>query len=148
MEIPPGLTAVVAWTSGRSVALIPQRALESRHAGSGRNRTRIVVARPDGGRLRTFDLRGDFEPEAFSTDDRKLFLIECLPGDSGRYRVRMMRLASGAVLSVGRLTKTAPDSMRGTGRVHEYSPDGDVLYTLYTRQPPNYAHRARHEVRN
>ena len=146
IEIPSGLTAVVASTSGRSVALIAQRALESRYPTSGRSRTRIVVARPDEGDVRTYDLHGNFEPEAFSTDDRKLFLIEYLPGDSGRYRVRMMRLTSGAVLSLGRLTKTAPDSMQGAGRVHEYSPDGDVLYTLYTRQPPNYAHRSRQEV--
>jgi outer membrane protein assembly factor BamB len=42
---------------------------------------------------------------------------------------------------VGRLTKFAPDSMRGTGRVQAYSPNGEVLYTLYTKQPPNYAHQ-------
>ncbi|HET9248708.1 MAG TPA: hypothetical protein VFP13_02040, partial [Actinomycetota bacterium] len=39
-----------------------------------RSRTPIVVADPTRAtETRTYDLRGNFEPEAFSTDDRRLF---------------------------------------------------------------------------
>jgi hypothetical protein len=32
--------------------------------------------------------------------------------------------------------------MRGTGRVQVYAPKGNFLFTLYTDQPPNTAHRS------
>jgi hypothetical protein len=147
MRVPTGFSVRVASPSGRSVALVEGRGTGSTYAPAARSHTRIVVARPHQGQLRAYELAGNFEPEAFSTDDRSLFMIEYLPGTQlGRYRVRMMRLASGRVLPVGRLTKTAPDSMRGTGRVQVYSPGADVLYTLYTRQPPNDAHRPLEEI--
>jgi hypothetical protein len=149
MNIPSGLTARTASTSGSSVALVEGPVTESPYASYAQRKTRIVVARPGDGGFRSFDLPGNFEPEAFSSDDSKLFLIEHLRGAHlGRYRVRVMRLDSGKVLPVDRLTKFAPDSMRGTGRVHVYSPQGDVLYTLYTRQPPNDAHRDLEDIHN
>jgi hypothetical protein len=47
-----------------------------------RSRTPIVVADPTGAEQpRTYDLRGNFEPEAFSTDDRQLFMIQHLPAE-------------------------------------------------------------------
>lgn len=125
--------------SGRSLALVePRPGVPAR----GRRRTTVVVANPPDRRTRRFSLPGNFEPEAFSTDEGRLFLIEYLPPERpDRYRVRELDLASGAVAAVGaRIKQPAPEEMRGTGRMHALSPDGKVLYTLYTRQGPNYAH--------
>ncbi len=110
------------------------------YEASGRALTRLVVSRPAENFRETFELPGDFEPEAFSTDEEELFLIEHL--DSERYRVRMMKLDTGRVFPISRLTKFAPNAMRGVGRVQVYAPKGDFLFTLYTRQPPNTAHRS------
>jgi hypothetical protein len=142
MDVPAGLTATVASFDGEAVALTEDAGSTTPYEPARRSSTTIVVARPDQGRHRAYHLDGNFEPEAFSTDERELFLIEYLDaGDPPRYRVRVLRLKTGTLAPVGRLTKVAPDSMRGTGRVQAYSPGGDVLYTLYTKQPPNYAHQ-------
>ena len=67
-----------------------------------RSRTSIVVADPTGApQTRTFDLRGNFEPEAFSTDDRLLFMIQHLPAEAPTvYRVTVLDLKSGRVVPV------------------------------------------------
>lgn len=140
VNVPDGFTPAVASPSGRSVALVEGLGKTSPYEPRRRAETRLVVARPESGDLQRFKLAGNFAPEAFSTDEDSLFMIEYLDSASGRYRVRIMRLNSGRVLPAGRLTKLAPDSMRGTGRVQVYSPDRDYLYTLYTKQPPNDAH--------
>ncbi len=133
---------VVRSFSGRSVAYVPGSDA-GLYEASGRRWTKITVAQPEESASRTYRLKGDFEPEAFSTDESKLFLIEHL--SDVRYRVRMLKLRTGKVAPIGRLTKFAPDSMRGVGRVQVYAPTGDTLYTLYTRQPPNTAHRTQDE---
>lgn len=130
---------VVRSVSGRSQARVLGDAGKPYRA-SGRSHTVIEITRPAEDFRTTVELDGDFEPEAFSTDENELFLIEHL--DATRYRVRMMRIGSGRVLPVDRLTKFAPASMRGTGRVQVYAPEGNYLFTLYTRQPPNTAHRS------
>lgn len=106
-----------------------------------RSTTELVVADVSSGASRAYELDGNFEPEAFSTNDRLLYMIEYLPPrDPDRYRVRMLRLDSGAILPIGRRLKGAPPQMRGTGRTQVMAPDGTVLYTLYTRQGPNTIH--------
>jgi hypothetical protein len=147
MDVPAGLTLRVASSSGRSVALVSGDE-SSVYEPVARDRTTIVVAEPDRGTLKRFELRGNFEPEAFSPDDRKLYMIEYVNDELTRYRVRMMRINSGEVLPIGRLTKAAPDIMKGIGRTQVYSPDANVLYTLYTKQPPNTAHRDISAIRN
>lgn len=142
VNVPNGFTPAVASSSGRSVALVAGPPKTSPYEPRRRSETHLVVARPESGDLQRFNLAGNFAPEAFSTDEDSLFMIEYLDGASGRYRVRIMRLTDGRVLPVGRLKNLAPESMRGTGRVQVYSPDRDYLYTLYTRQPPNDAHGA------
>ena len=149
MEVPRGLAAGVASFTGGAVALTEGSSATTLYQPTERSSTRIVVARPGEGSYRTYRLDGNFKPEAFSTDERKLFLIEYLDtGDPARYRVRILRLETGTIAPVGRLTKLAPDSMRGTGRVQAYSPNGEVLYTLYTKQQPNYAHQHPEDVHN
>jgi hypothetical protein len=147
MTVPAGLTARVVSFDGGAVALTAGTSTEAPYRPSERSSTLVVVARPDQARYRTYRLDGNFEPEAFSTDERRLFLIEYLDlGEPPRYRVRVLNLERGIMAPVGRLTKFAPSAMRGTGRVQAYSPQGDVLYTLYTKQPPNYAHQHPGEV--
>lgn len=128
--------------SGKLVALAKPGS-----AGAGawkpvpKRRTELAVVRIPGP-VRRFDLPGNFEPEAFTADDRTLVLIEYVPATRpDRYRLRELDLASGTVQPLGaRLKLLAPDEMRGTGRTQVPAPDGSALYTLYTRQGANLAH--------
>ena len=132
-----GPAGVVALTEPRSAGATPW-------LPDGRTRTTVVVADTAAGTERRYELPGNFEPEAFSTNGRRLYTIQYVPpSDPTRYRVRILNLAAGRVSAIGRLRdKVAPDQMRGTGRTQVFAPDGDELYTLYTRQGPNYAHGA------
>lgn len=135
------VTSVVSG-SGRYAALTsPRREGATPWLPDGRRETRIVIASIAGGRDRSFELQGNIEPEAFSTDDRTLFLIEFMPAMAPtHYAVRRLNLASGRVAPIARLKLSAPRVMRGTGRMQELAPDREELYTLYTQQGPNYAH--------
>lgn len=108
----------------------------------GRRGTEVVIADPaNASRQKRFDLAGNFEPEAFSSNNRELFMIEYIPAMAPeRYRVRRLKLNSGKVVPIGRLKIAAPGQMRGTGRMQVLAPSGEALYTLYTQQGPNYAH--------
>lgn len=106
-----------------------------------RARTTIVIADPTGEREpRTFDLRGNFEPEAFSTDDSKLFLIQHLPAEAPTvYRVTLLDLGLGDVYPVFGPYKGPPERMPGTRLEQVLAPDTDRLYTLYSSTLPGYA---------
>ena len=136
-RVPRGLEAALASRAGDLVALVAaRRGAHDPHAPVARSATRLAIADTASGDVRKYRLRGNFEPEAFSVDSKFLFLIEYLPAmNPDRYRVRRLHLDSGRVRDVGGRDKSpAPDEMRGTGRAQVYSPAGDVLYTLYTRQ--------------
>jgi hypothetical protein len=132
----------VASTSGRLLALAePHEAGATPWLPAGRRRSEIAVVSTGDGATRTYNLRGNFEIEAFSTDDRQLFLLEYRPAlNPTRYTLRRLKLDSGDVVPIKRSKQNAPGSMRGTGRVSLFSPTGHELYTLYTQQVPNYAH--------
>jgi hypothetical protein len=144
------LAARVVSGSGRLVALTPS---SSSTTGlwqpEPRSETTILVVDGTKGTQRRYELEGNFEPEAFSVNDRRLYTIEYIPGLAPtHYRVRILRLATGEVHPIGRLKLRAPGQMRGTGRMQVYAPEGEVLYTLYTRQGPNYVHgRTSHAAR-
>jgi hypothetical protein len=128
--------------SGRRVALAPGAPSGAGESSvAGRTQTTIVVADPRSGTAtsRAYDLPGNFEPDAFSTDDQRLFVLEYLPPQAPQsYRVRVMDLATGKVEGVWSRDKQPPvaeEQMRGTRRMHALSPDRKVLYTLYTHQP-------------
>jgi hypothetical protein len=106
-----------------------------------RSRTSIVVADPSGSRdPRTYDLRGNFEPEAFSTDGSRLFLIQFLPAEAPAvYRVTELDLARGKVRPVFGPYKGPAERMPGTRLAQVHAPDGTKLYTLYTSERPGYA---------
>lgn len=127
---------------GHTVAFSPRRKVsESLWVAEPRERTDLVIVGSAGGKRR-FSLPGNFQPEAFSADARRLFMIEYIPASApDRYRVRQLDLASGVVSPVGgRLKQSAPEEMKGIGRTQNLSPDGATLYTLYTRQVESYPH--------
>ena len=136
----------IASASGDLVALMePLPAGVDAWTPIPRATTPIVVADPTGaGEPRTYDLHGNFEPEAFSIDDSRMFLIEYLPAEAPQaYRVRSLDLQTGRVTSVAGRFKTPPLRMPGIRLRQVYSPDGRQLYTLYSSRSPGYAPRVR-----
>lgn len=133
--VPGELQARLLSSSGDLVALTDGDDYGSKpYAPVGRQRTRIVVVDASGSH-REFALEGNYEPEAFSVNDRELFVIEHFPAAAPKhYRVRRLILDNGRVVPVGRFKSLAPDVMNGTGRTHVYAPRGHELYTLYTQQ--------------
>jgi YVTN family beta-propeller protein len=140
-ELPGPLQTRVVSPSGRLVALAdPHPPGASLYLPGGREQTTIVVADTAGqGEPLRFELAGNYEPEAFSSDDRYLFVIEYLPAmQPDRYRVRELDLATGRIASLGARVKAPPppeEEMRGVGRQQLMAHTGTALYTLYTRQP-------------
>jgi hypothetical protein len=106
-----------------------------------RSRTTIVVADPTGAREpRSYELSGNFEPEAFSTDSQRLFMIQHLPAETPTvYRVTVLDLVRGRVKPVFGPFKSPPERMPGTRLQQVFAPDGGTLYTLYTSSRPGYA---------
>ncbi|MCU1375981.1 MAG: hypothetical protein JWO68_3267 [Actinomycetia bacterium] len=125
-----------ASADGSLVALLPaEDAVVDPYHPAGRTQTRVVVASTTGRADRTYDLKGNFEPEAFTRKGDALFLVEYLPAlHPDRYRVRKLDLFSATVGGVPSIDGHLQDSMRGTARVHAASPDGNRLYTLYTTE--------------
>lgn len=147
-RIPRALEVAVASSTGDHLALIePHEPSATPWLPAGKRHTRIAVVSPSGvDETRKLRLAGNFEIEAFSTDDRQLFLIEYMPAmNPWHYSVRRLELSSGEVRPIARRKQNAPGTMRGTGRVQAFAPDGSELYTLYTQQGPNYAHDKSHE---
>ena len=87
-----------------------------------------------------FRLDGNFEPEAFSLDDDRLFLIQYLPAEAPAvYRVTVLDLATGDVRPVTGRFKTPPERMPGVRLGQVYDPVTAQMYTLYSNQPGAYA---------
>ncbi|MGH2808376.1 MAG: YncE family protein [Actinomycetota bacterium] len=98
----------------------------------GRARTSLLIA-GDGSEARRFDLRGNYEPEAFSTAHDSLFVVKYIPALKPKmYQVRRLNLRNGRVLPVYTPHKELQETMGGTARIQAASPDGNRLYTLYT----------------
>jgi hypothetical protein len=128
--------------SGRAVALVqPLPSGWDPSVPVPRARTTIVVADPRGAREpTTYDLRGNYEPEAFSTDDRTLFLIQHLPAETPTvYRVTALDLGRGRVYPVFGPYKGPAERMPGIRLQQVMSPTDDQLYTLYSSARPGYA---------
>jgi outer membrane protein assembly factor BamB len=88
-----------------------------------------------------FHLKGNFEPEAFSTDGRRLFMISYLPPTQpASYRVVGLNLRRGTVFPLFGREKEWVGQMSGTRLMQTPAPDGVFLFTLYSSQPPKYAH--------
>ena len=101
----------------------------------GRRSTPLDLEASDTGATQHLDLHGNFEPDAFSTDGRSLFLIQYLPAAApDHYRVMELDLASHRIAHVASPDKVPPSSMQGTRLQQVWAPDRSVLYTLYTNQ--------------
>lgn len=107
-----------------------------------RARTTIVIADPSGeDAARAHRLVGNFEPEAFSVDDGRLFLIQYLPALApSSYRVAVLDLATGAVGPVYGRFKSPPERMPGVRLAQVFDPTAEQLYTLYTNRTPAHFH--------
>lgn len=106
-----------------------------------RARTPIVIADPTGTiEPRRYVLQGNFELEAFSVDERRLFLIQHLPALAPSvYRVTVLDLASGEVSPIRGRFDAPPEQMAGTRLAQIWGRDARQLYTLYSSERPSYA---------
>jgi hypothetical protein len=141
-RVPGTLDPRIVSESGRAVAMMePLPKGWEPGVPLPRSRTTIVVADPTGQRAtQTFDLRGNYEPEAFSTDDGSLFMIQHLPAEAPTvYRVTLLDLQRGKVRPVFGPYKGPPERMPGTRLEQLLAPDAQQLYTLYTSSRPGYA---------
>lgn len=99
----------------------------------GRTTTTLTVAGNARPEPRRYELQGNFEPEAFSTDGNSLFLVSYLPARKPvNYQVRRLDLETGNVEGVYTPDAHLQEQMGGTARIQAASPDGSRLYTLYT----------------
>jgi hypothetical protein len=101
----------------------------------GRATTSLTVTGSARLEPKRYELDGNFEPEAFSTDGHSLFLVSYLPSRHPvNYQVRRLDLMTGEVEGVYTPDAHLQQSMGGTARIQAASPDGTRLYTLYTLQ--------------
>ena len=103
--------------------------------------TNLVVADPTGSvKPKRFHLQGNFEPEAFSANGDRLFMISYVPPMHPQaYRVVSLDLGEGEVYPVFGRQKQWVDTMTGTRLMQVPAPNGAFLFTLYSNQPPGYA---------
>jgi DNA-binding beta-propeller fold protein YncE len=150
VQLPGSLDVRVASPEGSRVAMMaPLPAGGSPWIPNPRTSTDLVVVDWTGAtKPRTYRLDGNLEPEAFSFDGSGLFLISYVPpADPTGYRVARLDLASGKVASVSTGVKGVVETMSGTRLEQVVSPDGTMLYTLYTTQPAEYAELRHHAGR-
>jgi DNA-binding beta-propeller fold protein YncE len=136
------LSIRVVSATGRQAALMePLSPGQDAWTPVPRPRTTIVVADPSGqADPMRFRLRGNYEPEAFSTDGSRLFLIQYLPAMTPAvYRVTVLDLYDGRVQPVFGPYKAPAERMPGTRLEQVPAVDGTKLFTLYTSDRPGFA---------
>ena len=132
LEVRGNQTVNVVSQDGTLAVLSPS--WEYNHA-IGRGTTRLTVVGSRSIEPQRFVLRGNYEPEAFSTDGNHLFLVSYLPARAPTsYQVLRLDLTTGKVEGVFTPDKHLQQRMGGTARIQTASPDGRRLYTLYTLQ--------------
>ena len=126
---------------GDVVALLPPSYTSDTYPPAGRSGTSMMVV--SGEQVHRLDLPGNYTPDAFARDAAGLFVLDWLPSTSPEhYRVREVQLAGGEVTALfGRDKVPIPpereERMRGVRRNAVLGTHNDVLYTLYTHQPPS-----------
>jgi sugar lactone lactonase YvrE len=131
----PAGTVPIAASQGGLVALITEGTAAYPQTPEGRSSTPVDIVATDGGSEQHLDLDGNFEPEAFSSDGKSLFLIEYLPAAApDHYRVMELDLATQQISRIASPDKVPPATMQGTRLQQVWAPDQSVLYTLYTNQ--------------
>lgn len=150
LTVPGELSVRIASPDGSLVALMPPLAQgASPWIPEPRDSTRLVVADPSGARdPLELELDGNFEPEAFSSDGRDLYLISFVPPTAPEaYRVARLDLSTGKVHEVSTGVKGVVETMSGTRLEQVAAPNGSMLHTLYTTEPASYAAHAHHTGR-
>jgi len=136
--LPEPLELRIAAQDGSRAVLGPVRPDDGSVAA--RERTRLTVVGADD--VRSYDVEGNVEPETFSIDGSKLFLIDYLPALAPvEYTLRLLDLETGEVGEVYDAHGGHREPMRGSARTQVYSPDGTRLYTYYAiTGEPYYEH--------
>ncbi len=131
--IDAGLSPIVASQDGGAVVLAGT--VEGSSASgypAPRTETNLAIARR-GAEVQAHTLRGNYEPEAFSRDGRRLYLIKYVPAEAPTgYQVRQLDLATGEVSGVESVDIRPGAVMGGSARGRVMAPDGSRLYTLYS----------------
>lgn len=119
---------------GDALALMPRRAATAElYVPEARSETSVTVVWRDVEEPATFDLVGNFEPEAFTRDGQTLYLLEFWPAEAPeRYFVRSLDLETGEIADTFSPEVDLNPEMRGHARAQVIDPDGEFLYTLYT----------------
>jgi hypothetical protein len=108
----------------------------------GRTVTSVTLASPDDGKSASYELTGNFVPEAIGSTLRpdglpaQLFLLEYLPADAPtRYRVQVLDTATGELhLPLNLRDKLGPrvdQEMAGVTRGQVLADEHGLLFTLY-----------------
>jgi hypothetical protein len=126
--------------SGDQVALMePLTGASLAWAPPPRRATDLMVVDVRTGDHETFDLKGNYVPEAFSPDGENLFMLSFNPPTAPTsYRVTALYLERDRVWDVFGPNKAPVENMTATRLQQVRSPDGSALYTLYVNQPPDY----------
>jgi hypothetical protein len=145
VSVPGELSVRIASPDGGLVALMPPLPDgASPWIPEPRATSRLVVADPSGNRAPAeFELDGNFEPEAFSSDGRHLYMVSFIPPTAPEaYRVARLNIGTGRVQDVNTGVKGVVETMSGTRLEQVAEPDGSMLHTLYTTEPAAYAEHA------
>ncbi|GIH10502.1 hypothetical protein Rhe02_85690 [Rhizocola hellebori] len=133
----PGLWTPRAASHDQVALLAGSHAAADIYRPEPRVSTSLLVMR-DGKERKRFELDGNLEPEAFSSDGERLYLLDYLPPKAPDvYRVRVLNILTGQVDPLSTRTKTvvptsAEEVMRGRGRHAVYDSRQGILFTLYT----------------
>src|SRR3954462_8915217 len=122
----------VANHDGSAVVLGPPRSQTATDYPAGRSVTTLTIVPTDGSADRSVEVEGNVEPEAFSSDDSNLFVLQYVPADAPvGYQVRRLDLATGELHNIRTDDSDLDKPMAGRARTQVLSPDGTRLYTLY-----------------
>jgi hypothetical protein len=133
-NVPDGLIVSAISANGTLIAYSPAPEFGPRGLPKARATTRVAIVSSWSAGAQVLDLAGNLVPEAFSTDGRDLFVLDYVPAAApDHYEVRMIDLVTGTKYDVGGRPKEIPDAeqMQGNLRTSVYSPDRNMLFTLY-----------------
>jgi len=137
-NVPEGLHVAAISADGRYAAYSDAPEYGLRGLPKARTTTRVAVVSPSTNReakAQVWDFPGNLVPEAFSSNGRLLYVLDYVPAAApDHYEVRTIDLLTGAKVDVGGRPKDAPqvEQMQGNARTSLYSPDRQMLFTLYS----------------
>ena len=142
---PGNLQPSAVSADGRLLALSDFGQLGPKGVPSPKSTTRLAVAeRGSSVDPQILAVRGNMQPEAFSSDGRYIFVLDYVPADApDHYEVRAIDRTTGKVLNVGaRIKEADTEQMQGIPRTSVYSADRKMLFTLYSQYDAAHAGHA------